>query len=123
LDNKTILVLDDEESLLAYLIDELRKAGYTAYGIESKRLALHWIQEHRPALVISDINSPDMNGLEFIKALKTHPDLAQTPVIVVSGNINLETAILLKKLGAFDVFTKPFEIKDLFRAIENALEH
>lgn len=81
LDNKTILVLDDEELLLSYLVNDLRSAGYRAFGMESKRLGLHWMKEHRPDLVISDIYSPQMNGFEFINALKADPDLAHTPVI------------------------------------------
>jgi DNA-binding NtrC family response regulator len=43
-------------------------------------------------------------------------------VIVVSGNISLERAIEFKKLGAFDLFTKPFELKNLLATIENALQ-
>jgi DNA-binding response OmpR family regulator len=123
LDNKAILVLDDEESLLIYLVNEMRSAGYRAYGMESKELALDWMKEHRPDLVISDVSSPGMNGVEFIRALKTHPDLAQTAVIVVSGNINLERAIELKKLGASDVLLKPFQMKELLSAIQETLQN
>jgi DNA-binding NtrC family response regulator len=121
LDNKTILVLDDEELLLSYLVNDLRSAGYRAFGMESKRLGLHWMKEHRPDLVISDIYSPQMNGFEFINALKADPDLAHTPVIVVSGAADSEAAAKAMQLGAFEVFKKPCDLKELRGAIQKAL--
>jgi DNA-binding NtrC family response regulator len=121
LDNKTILVLDDEDLLLTSLVNHLRSAGYRAFGMESKRLGLHWMKEHRPDLVICDIYSPQMNGFEFINPLKADPDLAHTPVIVVSGAVDSERAAKAMKLGAFQVFAKPCDLKELCGAIQKAL--
>ena len=118
---KTILVLDDEELMVAAIFESLGSAGYRAFGMESKRLALHWIKEHHPDLVITDINAPEMNGFEFIDALKADPELAQTRFIVVSGNVDLTKAIRLSKLGAADVFVKPFEMEELLSRIEETL--
>ncbi|MGA3243620.1 MAG: response regulator [Bacteroidota bacterium] len=118
---KVILVLDDEKNLVLLLIKELEKAGFKVYGLESKSIGISWLREHHADVNITDINSPFMDGLQFLKALKADPDIADTPVIFWSGNANRETVLEAKRLGAFYFILKPSGLSEILASVRNAI--
>ena len=117
-----ILHLDDEETLLTIVRDELRNQGYEAYGMDLKRKGFAWIIENKPDLVISDIKAPEIDGIEFLRMLRSDPRTRGTKVVMLTGVDDLSIAIQAKQLGALDYMTKPFQFDELFKCIERILE-
>jgi diguanylate cyclase (GGDEF)-like protein len=115
-----ILIVDDEERVRA-LLSDLLGGSHTCLMAESGERALHLLREHRPAVVISDINMPGINGIELIPLVReTSPDIV---VMMISGNQTLDYAIEAMREGAFDFIKKPFEIDQVELAVRRAVEH
>lgn len=120
----TIVVVDDEENQRTQLASELANEGYRCVSIETKSMAYYWIVEHQPALIISDIKSPNLDGFEFLKMLKENPETQHIPFIFVTGHADIESAIRANKMGAADFVAKPLHLPDLLEAIQRVLpEH
>ena len=116
-----ILIVDDEKAMREFLEIMLRKEGYDAMSMESAAKALEFCKENYADLVITDLKMPGMNGVEFIRALKElDPSLL---VIMVTAYASVETAIDAMKAGAYDYFTKPFNIDEVKINIRKALNH
>ncbi len=116
----TILVVDDERSMIEFLEYMLRKEGHDVTSSQEAAAALQMITTS-PAfdLVISDIRMPGLDGLDFLKAARaSDPDV---PFIFVTAHATSETAIEALKLGAFDYVTKPFEIDKFKNLVSNAI--
>ena len=120
-DNLTIMVLDDEVTIRNLVAKELEKAGYTVVSFPNKSDGLQWIQKSHVDLVISDINSPRMDGFTFIKLLRANPNTNMIPCIIVTGLAEFKFAIDALSLGVSDYLTKPFEIDELMQAVHRAL--
>ena len=118
--SETILVVDDEAGIRQSLRGVLADEGYRVIEAEDGRNALQLIGTERPGLVILDIWMPEMDGIELLRRIRdSHPG---TPVIVISGHGNIETAVTATKLGAFDFIEKPFSLDGLLVVVDRALE-
>ncbi len=114
-----IAVVDDEKAMRDFLEIMLRKEGYDVKTFASARAALEHSCGGMTDLVISDIKMPDMGGLDFLKAIKeADPEL---PVVMITAYASVDTAIEAMKSGAYDYFTKPFNVEEIKLNIENAL--
>ena len=115
-----ILVADDERSMRELLSIVLKREGYDVVLAENGRQAIAEL-EHRPIdLLISDIQMPDMNGVEVLRAAKQiNQDLAG---IMVTAFASAETAIEALRMGAYDYIHKPFNVDELKIVVRNALE-
>ena len=118
---KTILVVDDETSILQSLEGILSDEGFEIVSAESGLEALGKIEEMMPDLVLLDIWMPGLDGIETLKKIKTHHPSLQ--VIMMSGHGNIETAVKATKVGAYDFIEKPLSLEKLLLSISNALEH
>ena len=117
---RKILIVDDEKDMRDFLEIMLRKEGYEATAFASPRAALDFCKCGKVDLVISDIKMPEMGGVEFLKALKDlDPDVL---VIMITAYASVETAIEAMKSGAYDYFTKPFNIEEIRLNIRKALK-
>lgn len=116
---ETILVADDDPSVLDVCLRTLRRFGYQATGVESGAKAVEFFQDSTYDLVLSDIKMPDVDGLEVLRRVKQiRPDI---PVVLITGFGTLDTAIHAVELGAEGFLLKPFHAEDLHRAVEDAL--
>ncbi len=118
---KTILVVDDEKSILQSLSGILSDEGYEALTAESGAEALDHIKEAAPDLVLLDIWMPGIDGIETLKRIKE--DNPNLQVIMMSGHGNIETAVKATKMGAYDFVEKPLSLEKLVLSIKNALEY
>jgi len=116
---KTILVVDDEESICQSLRGILSDEGYEVRTAGSSEDALKAIEEDVPDLVLLDIWLPGMDGLEALKIIKT--ETPQVPVIMMSGHGTIETAVKATKLGAFDFIEKPISLEKVVLLVNHAL--
>jgi DNA-binding NtrC family response regulator len=115
-----ILVVDDERNVAAAFEKLLGTQGHEVVTERSAAPALERLQRDSFDLVILDIRMPGMNGLEALRQIKKdHPKL---PVIIMTGEGTMETAIEATQCGAFDYQLKPFEPEEVLAVVERALE-
>ncbi len=115
----TILIADDETTILQSLGGILSDEGYETLTAANGYEALSIIEKESPDLVLLDIWMPGMDGIETLKEIKrTHPFLQ---VIMISGHGSVETAVKATKLGAYDFVEKPLSIEKVVVTINNAL--
>ena len=101
----TILLIDDDKSLLRVTEYNLKDAGFDVICAESGAAGLDKFRSAFPSLVITDIQLGDMDGLEVLKTVKdVSPD---TPVIMITAYGSIEMAVEAMKKGAFNFITKP----------------
>lgn len=118
---RTILVVDDEESILKSVAGILTDEGFEVICVESGIRALDKIEETIPDLVLLDIWMPEQDGIEtLIKIKKMNPQLQ---VIMMSGHGTIETAVKATRLGAYDFIEKPLSLEKVLLSINNALEY
>ena len=110
---KTILVVDDDASLLKIVAFRLKQAGYRALTAESGEEGLRIAEQERPDLILLDIMMPKMKGRDACARLKANPATARIPVIFLTA---LGLADHIKSgmdLGADDYLVKPFQAAEL----------
>jgi two-component system, cell cycle response regulator DivK len=115
--SKKILVIDDEADVRTYLSRLLQKHGYEVVTAENGVRGLEVAQEHKPALILLDLMMPKQSGTDFYRHLAADKNLAETPVIVVSGLAGRHLAV--KEPVA--VFDKPIEPASFIAAVRKAL--
>ena len=117
----TILVADDDRTIRAVLTQALTRAGCKVRATGSIETLWRWIDEGDGDVVISDVNLPDGDGLEMLPAIKRkRKDL---PVIIISAQNTVITAIKASELGAYDYLPKPFDLKKLLSKVNKALSN
>ncbi len=114
-----IVVVDDEENVLRFLTRALEKKGYFIHPAATGAEALKKLTQIEPALVITDIVLPDIDGIELLKKMKTiDPEIN---VILITAHASLETAISAVRNGASDYLIKPFRVDELCSVVQRAL--
>lgn len=115
----TILIADDDRSIRTVLTQALSRAGCRVHATGSLQQLLKWVEEGRGDLVVTDVMMPDGNGIDTIPAIRRmRPDL---PVIVISAQNTIVTAIRATEAEAFDYLPKPFDLPDLLARSREAL--
>lgn len=116
----TILVADDDRTIRTVLTQALTRAGCKVHATSSLMTLMRWVEEGKGDLVISDVVMPDGNGLEALPQIaKLRPGL---PVIVISAQNTIMTAIQAAEAEAFDYLPKPFDLPDLMKRSARALD-
>ncbi|SHE46991.1 two-component system, NtrC family, nitrogen regulation response regulator GlnG [Loktanella atrilutea] len=116
----TVLVADDDRTIRTVLTQALTRAGCKVHATSSLVTLMRWVDEGKGDLVISDVIMPDGNGLEQLPLIaKARPGL---PVIVISAQNTIMTAIQAAEADAYDYLPKPFDLPDLMKRAARALE-
>ena len=116
----TILVADDDRTIRTVLTQALTRAGCKVHATSSLTTLMRWVGEGKGDVVISDVVMPDGNGLEMLPKIKEdRPDL---PVIVISAQNTIMTAIQAAEAEAYDYLPKPFDLPDLMKRTARALD-
>lgn len=114
-DKKTILIVDDEKTIVDMLVYNLQKEGYNTLeandGEEAVRIAL----EEKPNLVLLDIMLPKMDGLAVCKRIRQTLNI---PILMISAKDEEIDKILGLELGADDYITKPFSVRELVARVK-----
>ncbi len=116
---KSILVIDDDRIILDSLCEFLSLEGFRADGAETLKSALAMLEKEDYALVLTDVNLPDGDGLELLDIIGK--DYPQTVAIVITGYGTIESAVKAIKQGAYDYLTKPIIDDELRLAVERAI--
>ena len=117
-----ILIIDDSTTNQVLMEALLQEEGFSTYSASSATEAYGIIQKRIPALILLDLLMPQVSGIECLKQLKSSPDTAKVPVVVVSAVLSPEYKEACSKLGADDYYTKPIDIDGFIKRIEEILE-
>jgi len=116
----TILVADDDRSIRTVLTQALGRAGYQVRATASAATLWRWVEDGEGDVVITDVIMPDENGLDLIPRIRRiRPEL---PVIVMSAQSTLTTAVQATQRGAFEYLPKPFDLADLLAVVDRAMK-
>ena len=117
--NKSILIIDDEKSILTSLKGALNDENYQVFTANSGQNGLEILKQNQVDIVLLDIWMPRLDGISVLKLIKqNHPEQI---VIMMSGHGTIETAVKATKTGAYDFIEKPFSLEKLYVCIQNAL--
>jgi len=115
-----VLLIDDEEGIRKVMSIALRDAGYAVWIADSGEQGLEIFRRELPALVLTDIKMPGMDGIEVLRRIKEFK--TDTEVIIITGHGEMELAISALQLEASDFITKPIHDEALFIALKRAEE-
>lgn len=114
-----ILVIDDEKSIRVTLREILEYEKYQVDDAADGMEGLQLVDKEKYDVILCDIKMPKMDGIEVLKAIVSKTD---TPVVMISGHGNIETAVESLKLGAYDYIAKPLDLNRLLVTLRNALD-
>lgn len=115
----TVLVADDDRTIRTVLTQALTRAGCKVHATSSLTTLMRWVSEGKGDVVITDVMMPDGNGLEMLP--KISEDRPGLPVIVISAQNTIMTAIQAAEAEAYDYLPKPFDLPDLMKRTGKAL--
>ncbi len=120
MEKKTILVVDNGETIRETLLKILEREGYSVLTANDGQAALEVLREHRVNLILSDVCMPRIDGNKLLKLAKSVvPDVE---VILMTGHGKMEMGLEALKEGAFDFIQKPFTKLTLNKTVKQALE-
>ena len=119
---KKILIVDDSRTIRQQVSFTLTKGGFDVIEAEDGKDGIAKLKSNTDiAVVISDVNMPNMNGLEFIKNVKAMPGFRFTPILTLTTESQVEKRDEAKKLGATGWLIKPLAGSDLIKIIKQVL--
>ena len=117
-DQKSVLVIDDDLPLRGMLAAALRQHGFKVLlagdGAEGQRA----LNIHHPDVVLLDLAMPDVNGWDFLQRLQETGHLGRVPIIVVSAHLHVDPQAILQ-MGVKAILPKPFNLPELIDVIEH----
>jgi two-component system response regulator (stage 0 sporulation protein F) len=119
MDDRKVLIVDDQNGIRVMLSELLHSEGYSIYQASNGRIALELVQQYQPDLVLLDMKIPGMSGLEILRQIKQqHPEIK---VIMMTAYGELNMLNEARDLGALMNFSKPFDIDELRLAVNTEL--
>lgn len=121
-ESEKILVIEDEDDNLYFILQSLKRAGYTVVGAKSGEDGLTKFKEENPDLVILDVLLPEMDGWEVLKKIKTEFKDQKVPVILLTVKGKDKDKLEGYIIGADYYIPKPFNIQVLLQAVVDVLQ-
>ncbi|MDD3845739.1 MAG: response regulator [Syntrophorhabdaceae bacterium] len=112
-----ILVVDDNKELREILEEYLGGEGHYAEGAANGREALERHLKDPYDLIVTDLNMPEISGMELIKTIRK--DNQETEFIIITGYASMDSAVEAVRIGAFDYIVKPFRMEELQVVVKN----
>ena len=122
MNNKKILIIEDDEDIQSVLQYNLKKTGFTSIvSAEDGKTGLEAARNEHPAIILLDLMLPEMDGITVCKNLKSREDTAVIPIIMLTAKSTDNDIIAGLEAGADDYVTKPFNLQVLTARIKSAL--
>jgi len=109
--SKAVMIVDDSESIRKFLVFAIRAQGFNVVAARDGMDALEKLSKNKVDLIITDLNMPNMDGFEFLKAIREDREYREVPVIILSSLTNEQDIETGMKLGANSYLLKPFDQK------------
>lgn len=119
----TVLIVEDEAGLRRTLAEILAGRGFDVVEAADGVEGLEQVERVCPLLVFTDWKMPRMDGIEFLRELRSRPEHRDTPVVVITAFASSHTAIEASKYGAFDFLTKPCDLADIQRIADRGMAY
>lgn len=119
---KTILIAEDDPVIQKLITTILTKNGYDVISCDNGREALDRLHASPPDLIVSDIMMPEMDGLEFLRAVRTNPQTAYLPFILLTSKSSCEDMVEGLNTGADDYLPKPFDPEILLARVNSKIK-
>ncbi len=116
-----ILIVEDEPNMRKTLSSILEEKDFVCIKAEDAKEGLKILSRENISLVISDIKMPQMDGIQFLRQMRS--DGYEIPVIFITAYGSFDSAVEALRLGAYDYITKPFEPETVIHTVKRALEH
>lgn len=116
-----ILVVDDKQIMRDSVGTTLQRGGYKVVVASDGETAMRMVDEHHPAMVVSDLKMPGMGGIQLLEHLKQKDK--HLPVLLMTAFGTIETAVEAMRLGAYDFIQKPFDAEQLVQLVRSGVEH
>lgn len=117
-EKKTILVVDDEESIMDLLVFNLEKEGYNTLKAYDGITAVEMAVREKPDLILLDVMIPKLDGISVCKKIRYYLNISTMPILMVSAKDTESDKIVGLEMGADDYITKPFQIRELMARIK-----
>jgi twitching motility two-component system response regulator PilH len=117
-----VLVIDDSATIIAVLGKMLRQNDYIVSGAADAETGIEAARAERPDLIYLDIVLPGMNGFDALRVLRRDPATRETPIIMISGNVQATEQFYVRRIGADDFMKKPFGRGEVFARIQQLVE-
>ena len=121
MENKNILVVEDDNSTRDTMVDLLSEAGYEVESARNGEDAIAMAQEYSFNIVITDLKMPKGDGIQVLEQIKKIDP--RTIVIICTGYGTVDTAVKAMKLGAYEYITKPIKIEEIKLVVQRALDY
>lgn len=118
---KKILIIDDQKAIRNTLKEILEYEKHAVYVAEDGKIGLQMTIENNYDLIFCDIKMPNLDGIEFLK--KVIEKKIISPVIMISGHGDIETAVQTLKIGAYDYIEKPLDLNRVLTSVKNAFDN
>ena len=119
--NKTILIIEDNEDVRAYL-KELLEENYTILLAANGKEGIELAEQNSPDLIVSDVMMPHKNGFELTEHLKKNIATSHIPIILLTAKASIDSKLTGLRLGADDYLGKPFHAKELQQRCKNLIQ-
>ena len=116
-----ILVVDDDKEVVRLMRGYLEQANYEVLVAYNGETAMHAIRRERPDLVLLDLMLPDRDGWDITRTVRNDPELAQTPIIMLTARVTDGDKIVGLELGADDYVTKPYNPREVVARVRARL--
>lgn len=120
-DDKLVLLVDDEQSLLKATSIGLKDRGFRVQTAESGELAIKAIQSLKPSIVVSDLAMPGMNGFELYQEVKKNAEYKSLPFVFLTAVDDFYARKFGKELGGAAYITKPVDLDELERILKEKM--
>ncbi len=117
-DKKTILVVDDEQSIMELLVFNLQKEGYNTLQAYDGVTAVEMAINEKPDLILLDVMIPKLDGISVCKKIRYALNISNIPILMISAKDTESDKIVGLEMGADDYITKPFQIREVMARIK-----
>jgi DNA-binding response OmpR family regulator len=119
--SKTLLVIENDESLVDLVSFYFSEQGYTVYTASDGDKGVAAALEHKPSAIICDVIMGEMHGFDVLRTLRATPDMKDTVIIITSAKAYKPDIERARELGATEYVVKPFRTEELLALVERHL--
>ena len=117
-DKKTVLIVDDEKSIMELLVFNLEKEGYRTLEAYDGLTAVDMAINEKPDLILLDVMIPKLDGISVCKKIRYALNISNIPILMISAKDTESDKIVGLEMGADDYITKPFQIREVMARIK-----